>query len=107
MLYKFKSKASGDLIMHEPNGRRLLQIMGKDAGVTGIILPEEMASAMAALKVAVEHEEAQQKAALEEAKAKGEPPPGFDSLSLRRRAWPFIEMLQRCAKENAAITWGV
>ena len=31
MLYKFKSKAAGDLIMLEPNGRRVLQIIGKDA----------------------------------------------------------------------------
>ena len=42
MLYKFKSKAAGDLIMLEPNGRRVLEIIGKDAGPKGIILPEEM-----------------------------------------------------------------
>jgi hypothetical protein len=107
MLYKFKSKASGDLIMHEPNGRRLLQIMGKDAATTGIILPEEMAGAMAALKAAVERDEALQKAAMEEASAKGEAPPSFDPLSLRKRAWPMQEMLERSAKENAPITWGV
>ena len=32
MLYKFKSKAAGDLIMLEPNGRRVLEIIGKDPG---------------------------------------------------------------------------
>ncbi len=32
MLYKFKSKAAGDVIMLEPNGRRVLEIIGKDAG---------------------------------------------------------------------------
>ena len=30
MLYKFKSKAAGDLIMLEPNGRRVLEIIGKE-----------------------------------------------------------------------------
>ena len=42
MLYK--SKTSGDVIMLQPNGRRVLEIIGKDTGVgTGdkrIILPE-------------------------------------------------------------------
>ena len=41
MLYKFKSKAAGDLIMLEPNGRRVLQIIGKEPGPKGIVLPEE------------------------------------------------------------------
>ena len=32
MIYKFKSQADGDLIMLEPQGRRVLEILGKDAG---------------------------------------------------------------------------
>ena len=35
MLYKFKSKATGDLIMLEPNGAQLLDIVGKDARAQG------------------------------------------------------------------------
>jgi Domain of unknown function (DUF1840) len=107
MLYKFKSAATGDLIMLEPNGRRVLEIIGKDAGPTGIILPEHMAAAQTAIQQAVEREEAQQQAALQEAKAQGKPTPTFEVLSLRKRAWPMVEMLQRCAKENVPITWGV
>ncbi|MEN9376283.1 MAG: hypothetical protein RL710_1440, partial [Pseudomonadota bacterium] len=30
MLYKFKSKITGDVIMLQPNGRRVLEIIGKD-----------------------------------------------------------------------------
>ena len=37
MLYKFKTKAAGDLIMLEADGRRLLEIIGKDPGPTGIM----------------------------------------------------------------------
>jgi hypothetical protein len=107
MLYKFKSAAAGDLIMLEPNGRRVLEIMGKSPDPTGIILPEQMAPAQAALQQAVEREEAQQQAALQEAKAQGKPAPSFDPLSLRKRAWPMLAMLQRCAKAKAPITWGV
>ncbi len=107
MLYKFKSKASGDLIMLEPNGRRVLQIIGKDPGPTGIIQPPEMAPAVTALERAITDEEAQQKAAVEEAKARGEPAPKFEAIGLRQRAVPFIDMLRRCEKAQREIVWGV
>ena len=107
MLYKFKSKAAGDLIMLEPNGRRVLQIIGKDPGPKGIILPEEIPGAMARLDAAIAQEEAEHKALADEAKAKGEVPPKFDAISLRQRAVPFIDMLKRCDKEQKEIVWGV
>jgi hypothetical protein len=107
MLYKFKSKAAGDLIMLEPNGRRVLQIIGKDPGPKGIILPQDMAAAVSALEQAIVTEEAEHKAAIEEAKAKGEVAPKFDTVSLRQRAVPFIDMLRRCAAAEKEIVWGV
>jgi hypothetical protein len=107
MLYKFKSKAAGDLIMLEPNGRRVLEIIGKDAGPKGIILPEQMPGAIGALESAIAKEEADHKAAIDEAKARGEVPPKFDAISLRQRALPFIDMLRRAENEKAEIVWGV
>jgi hypothetical protein len=107
MLYKFKSKAAGDLIMLEPNGRKVLQVIGKDPGPTGIILPEQMAAAADALEAAIAREEAEQKAAAAEAKAKGEAAPKFDGVSLRQRAVPFLDMLRRAQKAGAEIVWGV
>jgi len=107
MLYKFKSKAAGDLIMLEPNGRRVLQIVGKDPGPQGIILAEEMPGAIAKLEQAIAQEEAEQKAQADEARAKGQVPPKFDAVSLRQRAVPFIDMLKRCSREDKEIVWGV
>jgi hypothetical protein len=107
MLYKFKSKAAGDLIMLEPNGRRVLQAIGKDAGPTGIIQPGEMAPAIAALEAAIASEEAEQKQAADEAKAKGEAAPRPEGISLRQRAVPFIDMLRRAQKASEDIVWGV
>ncbi|HXD43150.1 MAG TPA: DUF1840 domain-containing protein [Ramlibacter sp.] len=107
MLFKFKSKATGDLIMLEPNGRRVLEIIGKDAQPKGIILPEQMPAAVGALEAAIATEEADQKAMVEEAKAKGESPPRFESISLRQRAVPFLDMLRRCEKAGQEIVWGV
>jgi hypothetical protein len=107
MLYKFKSKAAGDLIMLEPNGRRVLEIIGKDAGPKGIILPEEMPGALQALEGAIAKEESDHKAAVEEAKAAGHVPPTLGEVSLRQRAVPFIDMLRRCSKAGKEIVWGV
>jgi hypothetical protein len=107
MLFKFKSKVSGDLIMLEPNGRRVLEIIGKEAQPKGIILPEQMPAAVAALEAAIAREESDQKAMVGPAKAKGETPPRFDAVSLRQRAVPFLDMLRRCQKAGQEIVWGV
>lgn len=107
MLYKFKTKAAGDLIMLEPNGRRVLEVIGKDPGPKGIILPEQMAAAVQALESEIAREEADQKAAIDEAKAAGQAPPRFDAVSLRQRALPFIDMLRRAQQAGAEVVWGV
>jgi len=107
MLYKFKSKAAGDLIMLEPNGRRVLQIIGKDPDPKGIIEPDQMPGAIAALEAAIAKEDTELNAAVEEAKTKGEAPPRSEAVSLRQRAVPFIDMLRRCEKAGKEIVWGV
>src|SRR4051812_6447499 len=106
MLFKFKSKAAGDLIMLEPNGRQVLRIIGKDPGPKGIILPEDMPAAIASLEAALVKEDAERKAAIDEAKANGDAPPRFEGVSLRQRALPFIEMLRRCQGAGNEIVWG-
>jgi hypothetical protein len=107
MLYKFKSKAAGDLIMLEPNGRQVLQIIGKDPGPKGIIEPPQMGSAIQALEAAITREEADQKQADAQAQAKGEKAVRADGISLRQRAVPFIDMLRRAEKAGEDIVWGV
>ncbi len=98
MLYKFKSKNAGDIIMLEPNGRRILEVIGKDAGPKGIILPEQMQAAIAALHAAIAVEEK----LLQEPGAHA-----LDGLSLRQRAVPFIDLLQRSHKSGNEVVWGV
>ena len=108
MLYKFKSKAAADLIMLQPNGRRLLEIIGKSGTPSkGILLPEQMPAAIAALEAAIAREEAAMKAAQTEAAERGEELPRPDAVSLRQRALPFIEMLRRCQQAGKEIVWGV
>ena len=104
MLYKFKSKNAGDVIMLEPNGRRVLEVIGKGAGPTGIILASEMVSAIAALQEAIALEESTQQA--EEVDANPDMVHG-DAPGLRQRALPFIDMLQRNSKAQTDVVWGV
>jgi cyclopropane-fatty-acyl-phospholipid synthase len=107
MLYKFKSKAAGDLILLEPQGRQFLQLIGKAIEPKGIIEAEHMAQAILALQEAVQTEEAQQAKAVAQAQAEGHAPPKFEAISLRQRCKPIIDMLQRCEKAGQAIVWGV
>lgn len=109
MLYRFKSKATGDVVMLEPNGRQVLEILGKDPDGPGIILPEQLASAIEALRAAVLAEEAEVERKRQEAQASGEdlPVPPEERVPLRSRVTPFIEMLQHCQRESSEVVWGV
>jgi hypothetical protein len=109
-MYKFKSRAAGDLIMLEPNGRQILDIIGKLDSPTpgkGILLPGEMPAAIAALEAAVVQDEARRARRVQEAKEKGEDAPAPEGISLRQRVVPLIEMLKRCHKADKEIVWGV
>ena len=99
MLYKFKSKNAGDVIMFEANGRRVLEIIGKEPGLKGIILPEQMPDAIKALEAAIALEHSGDD---DEAGAV----PG-DGLGLHQRALPFIDMLQRNYRAGDDVVWGV
>lgn len=106
-IYRFKSRETGDLVMLRPHGERLLEILGKDPQTPGVLLAEDMPRAIEAIREAVAQEEAKQKRMTEEAEARGEPPPQFETVSLRMRSAPFIEMLQRCMKAKVEVVWGV
>lgn len=121
MLFKFQSKIAGDLIMLEPHGRRLLDIIGKDPNQAGIILPAQIPATLSALENAIQAEDA----AIELAKRKANKPPAnpsradnsansdsdsataSDVIPLRQRSLPFIDLLKKCLQADAQIVWGV
>jgi hypothetical protein len=103
MIYKFKSKAAGDVIMMGPGGDQVLGIIGKAPGPKGIIEPGQMPAAMQALEAAIAAEDAARKEAQDE---DGQPAKG-DGVSLRQRAWPLVEMMKRAQAANEPIVWGV
>jgi hypothetical protein len=107
MLYIFKSRNCADIIMLEPNGRRLLEIIGKDPAPTGIITPAQMPAAAQALKAAIEREEEALQSNRDKGKGEGQGEARADGVTLRQRLLPMIEMLGRCEKAGRDITWGV
>lgn len=101
MLYKFKSDAGGNVIMLEATGRQMLEIIGKGVDSKGILLPEQMAHARAALEAAIELDE-------QSGEAAGQPQDqAAKRISLRTRAWPLVTLIERSLRANVPVTWGV
>ena len=107
MLYKFKSKAAGDLIMTAPVGDRVMQLVGREPAPQGIFLPAQMPAAIAALEQGIADEERARREAEAEAAAEGRTLPPPKEVSLRQRAWPFIELLKLAHAAGKDIVWGV
>ena len=107
MIYKFKSKAAGDVIMMGPAGDEVLRLLGKSAAAQGIIEVASMAAAITALEQAVAADESARAQAETEAKAEGKKLAPLEGVTLRQRAWPLVEMMKRSMTHNAEIVWGV
>jgi Domain of unknown function (DUF1840) len=101
MIYKFKSKAAGDLIMMGPAGDHVLRIIGKEPAPQGIVEPAAMPAAIAAIELAVAAEEDARARAEREAAAEGR------TLARRQRAWSLVEMMKRAHAADKEIVWGV
>jgi hypothetical protein len=99
VIYKFKSPATGDLIMLEPQGDQVLRLLGRAPAARGIIEVAAMPAALAALQAAVAAEEA--------APADDDDAPAGRSVRLRQRVWPMVEMLKRALAAQQPIVWGV
>lgn len=122
MLYKFKSRSTADLILLEPQARRLLHIIGKEPAASGIVTAAQIPVAVAALEAAVlaeERQAAEQQAAAAATRVQegsegrdGSEDDDVDAqrssefVSLRQRAAPLIDMLRRSAQEGNDVVWG-
>ena len=120
MLYKFKSRSTADLILLEPQARRLLHIIGKEPDASGIVTAAQIPLAVEALEAAVlaeERQAAEQQAAAARAQADVDLRDASEDddknathsnefVSLRRRAAPLIDMLRRSAEEGHDVVWG-
>ncbi len=101
MIYRFRSPATGDVVMLGPSGDEVLRILGREPSPKGILEPAAMPAAMAALQAAV----AAAEAARDEATDDGDEAPR--GVGLWQRAWPLLQMMQRAHAADEPITWGV
>ncbi|KQV53521.1 hypothetical protein ASC95_12395 [Pelomonas sp. Root1217] len=107
MLYRFKSKAGADVIMMADSADAVLRLMGREPAQQGILELAALPGLIQALEAGVAADEAQFQRSVDEAKAAGEAVPRRQGVSLRQRAWPLHELMQRSVKEKADVVWGV
>jgi hypothetical protein len=107
VIYKFKSKAAGDVIMMGDTGDEVLRAMGREPAAKGIVEPDAMPAAIDALEQAIAAVEADRARIEAEAAAAGEKAPPRHGVGLRQRAWPLIQMLKRAHAAGEPIVWGV
>ncbi len=102
MIYKFRSKATGDVIMLGPQGDQLMRLLGREPAPKGIFEPAAMPGVIARLEAAIAAENVSSPPADEEAEAAAE-----KHVSLRQRAWPLVDMLRRAHAADVPVVWGV
>jgi protein involved in temperature-dependent protein secretion len=118
MLYRFRSKAAADVVMLEPVGKRVLELLGKDPAVPGILQVQDMPRAVEVLRAAAVADELareqrrQAHAALdaemgEDNLGEATPPAAADPITLRMRVAPFLELLSHSMREHTDVVWGV
>ena len=126
MTVKFQSQATADLVMLDRHAHAVLQLLGKSEVGPGILEPKDMPAALTVFKnLPQEANHPGQEEALTGAVAadaeidptlqadaadRPEPPePKFmnEYVSLRKRAWPLVMMIERALKENKPIVWNV
>jgi hypothetical protein len=101
MLIKFQSDV-GTLTMFDDVAVPLLKLMGHSGTVPSAILPEDIPAALSRLKSSV---------AVSAGGTVPEAPGGADNggteipVSLKQRAFPLIELLERAAKRECEVMW--
>jgi hypothetical protein len=107
MTYRFQSKASGDVIMLEPDGDKVLAAMGLEPAARGILRCANIAAAIDALEAAIAQDEAGQARAPSPAHAVEPDSDEEEVITLRQRAWPLVELMRRAHAEGVDVVWGV
>jgi hypothetical protein len=99
MLVRFRSDA-GSLIMFGEIAVTLLKMMGQSGVLPGALRPEDVPAALERLKRAV----AAQGEKPADSKQGGDEPTE-PRVSLRQRAFPLLELLERAARKECAVVW--
>ncbi len=109
MLYEFKSKAAGTVVMTGAVGDRMLGIIGRAPGPQGVFTPEQLGAAIEALQAAITVEKLALQQPTPDAQDKDDETSDTagDAISLAQRALPLIELLSAARAAGKPVTWGV
>ena len=111
MLYEFKCKVAGTVVMTQPVAERLLKIIGKPPAPAGVFEPEHLAGAISALQATVQREQAgaatNDPDNRDEEEDSGSAQDGSKRISLKQRAWPLLDLMKTALAAGQRITWGV
>lgn len=106
MAVKFKSQATGDLVMVQAHAQALLKVLGKPDLSRGILEPADMDAALQVLRALKDEPPAPVDGDSDEQEGRT---PSFQDefVSLRKRAWPLIKMIEEAQEAGKPIVWGV
>lgn len=107
MLYKFKSQVAAEVIMLQPDAEVLLKIIGKTPGPQGIVTVDQVPAAVAALRKAIDAQEAAAGKPASERREDDDEADPSGGVPLRSRAGPFIDLLEQSAAAGKDVVWGV
>ncbi len=97
MLYRFKSAATGDLVMAGEHADPLLRLFGKAAAAQGIVTVAELPAAVRAVDEFMNGADA----------AAGADASDADAVSSRQRAWPLLQLFKSALAARVPVVWGV
>ncbi len=97
MIYTFRSKAAGDLIMLGEHGDKVMTLLGREPAAKGIFEARDLPALIARLESAVDEPDPAQKPDDERGVLVG----------MKTRVWPLVEMMRRAQGAGEAIVWGV
>ena len=110
MSITFKSQATGDLFMLQAHAEALLKLLGKTPAPQGILEVKDISAALATLRaLSDEVPKAPPPEGDEDVELVQPPEPAFvdEPVSLRKRAWPLMQMIERAQAADKPIVWGV
>lgn len=103
-MIRFESKAAAAVYMLDAHASELLKILGKPLGERGVIAAEEIPAALLALRSAAEGA-AENDMARAEAAENDEQAVDRDAVSLKRRMFPLLDLLERAQNKRAPVLW--
>jgi hypothetical protein len=102
MAYTFRSRSAPGVTLLQVNGDELLRLVGKATSARGVITPEDLPAAIAAIEAAIAPLPPAAAAA-----AAADEDDGAALITLRQRALPFLDLLRRARDAGEPVTWGI